>query len=143
MIYLEDFKQEIIELNIYDVKVLQESLGFKLPSHFVEFTKIYGKLSHKKKMYSVNSYPFSSTVSVLDYIENLDYFKESVFAELEKEYVVFMFTYDPNRLILMGVNSVNENKIFEYNNVSDIAPILICHSYVELFQSHFVRSEVI
>ena len=143
MFNLFDLNQEMVSVDFHSIRDLQNKLGFILPPDFIDFNINFGKLSHNKTMYSISSFPFSRTVSVIDYRESTDYFKQFLDVNNIGSFVVFIFTFDPNQFILMGVNGEEKNKIFGFNDALDELPKFICNSYHELFKVHFIEVEEI
>lgn len=141
MINLKDFVIEEIEVNFRLIRETQKKMGIHFPPDFIFFNLNYGKIKHNKKMFSANDISFSMTSSILDYYNNIDYFKELLPLNIRNDYVVFGFSYDPNYFFLMGSNIENSNQVFLFNDALDLKPKILCESMYNLFYDHFFSDD--
>ncbi|KGE87807.1 hypothetical protein IX84_12955, partial [Phaeodactylibacter xiamenensis] len=110
MFNLFDLNEEVVSADFNFIRDLQEELGYIIPPDFIDFNINFGKLSHNKTLYSISSFPFSRTVSVIDYSESIDYFKQFLDINGKGNFMVFIFTFDPNQFILMGIDGKEKNR---------------------------------
>lgn len=143
MFNLFDLNEEVVSADFNFIRDLQKELGYIMPPDFIDFNINFGKLSHNKTLYSISSFPFSRTVSVIDYSESIDYFKQFLDINGMGNFMVFIFTFDPNQFILMGIDGKEKNRIFGFNDAIDSIPKFICDSYHELFKLYFIEADVV